>query len=252
MAHYQQQQFVETVRTHFPEFFAHRKVLEVGSWSQFGSVRDLFTACDYVGTDVAAGQGVDLAVPGQELAFPTGTFDVVISCECFEHNPFWLETFVNMARMLKPGGLFVFTCAGVGRGEHGTSRTSPSASLTALQQHADYYRNLTQRDFDRRLDLGIHFSHYRFCDNRYSKDLYFVGLKRTSDTNALAAEKLFALGLAAKGITLPHKPSLVRKLSAYGEWWTKWAFSRLLGERHYHGLRHRLYRRFRPSDPSPQ
>jgi SAM-dependent methyltransferase len=175
MARYQQQKFVAEVRAHFPKFFEGTKVLEVGSWIVNDTVRSHFGACDYVGTDVAEGPGVDVAVVGQDLAFPTGAFDVVISCECFEHNPFWLATFLNMARMLRPGGLFVFTCAGIGRGEHGTNRRFPSGSLTAAAGHQDYYCNLSQRDFERRVPLANHFSDYAFIDNRYAKDLYFFG-----------------------------------------------------------------------------
>ena len=50
-----------------------------------------------------------------DIALPTASFDVVISCECFEHNPYWRETFLNMTRVLRPGGLFVLTCATTGR-----------------------------------------------------------------------------------------------------------------------------------------
>ena len=178
MAHFQQRKFVAEVRSRFPEFFERAKVLEVGSWTYNDTIRTLFHSCDYVGSDVAGGPDVDLVVPGQDLGFPTGHFDVVISCECFEHNPFWLETFLNMARMLRPGGLFVLTCASTGRGEHGTSRTSPGASLTAVAQHTDYYQNLSKRDFERRVTLENHFSHHLFMTNLYSKDLYFVGFKR--------------------------------------------------------------------------
>jgi SAM-dependent methyltransferase len=251
MAHYQQQRFVATVRSHFPAFFEHTKVLEVGSWSQHGTVRDQFKSCDYVGTDVAPGAGVDLAIPGQELAFPSGSFDVVITCECLEHNPYWLETFVNMVRMLRPGGLLLVTCAGTGRGEHGTSRTSPSSSLSALEQHEDYYRNLTRRDFERRLDLAKHFSHYQFFDNRYSKDLYFVGFKRAVFANPVLAEKLTTLGTAVTQIKLKQSPTVIRALSAHGEWWLKWSAARLLGERRYHDIRHHIRpRTARPVPPS--
>src|SRR5207237_8408702 len=162
MAHFQQRKFVAEVRSRFPEFFERAKVLEVGSWTYNDTIRTLFHSCDYVGADVAGGPDVDLVVPGQDLGFPTGHFDVVISCECFEHNPFWLETFLNMARMLRPGGLFVFTCAGIGRGVHGTARSTPTVSLTVAGEHADYYRNLSRRDFEHRIELRHHFARYAF------------------------------------------------------------------------------------------
>jgi SAM-dependent methyltransferase len=247
MAHFQQKKFVEEVRAHFPDFFGRSKVLEVGSWNVTGTVRDFFLSSDYLGVDVATGPCVDFVGSGETLDLPTGSFDVVISCECFEHNPFWLETFVNMARMLRPGGLFVFTCAGVGRGEHGTSRTSPSVSLTASGQHRDYYRNLEKRDFEDRIDLKIHFAQYAFFDNRYSKDLYFVGVKTSPTADPALAEKFASLRDAVRRIRLDKPVTLVRALSAHGEWWLKWSLSRLLGEPRYHDFRHLV----RPRSLSP-
>src|SRR5262249_2718748 len=156
--------------------------------------------------------------------------DVVISCECFEHNPFWLETFLNMARMLRPGGLFVLTCAGVGRGEHGTARTGAAGSLTASAKQQEDYCNLSRRDFTKRVDLGNHFVEYAFFENRYAKDLYFVGVKKSDDLDASLAGRLAALGGSVRQVRLNKPVSLVRALSAQGEWWLKWAVSSLLGE----------------------
>ena len=31
-------------------------------------------------------------VQGQLVGLPTGHFDTLVSAECFEHNPFWVET----------------------------------------------------------------------------------------------------------------------------------------------------------------
>jgi SAM-dependent methyltransferase len=238
MAHFQQRKFVELVRHHFPAFFQSIKVLEVGSWDVTGTVRECFQSCDYLGVDVAAGNCVNMVASGETLALPTGSFDVVISCECFEHNPFWLETFLNMARMLRPGGLFVFTCAGIGRGEHGTSRTSPSTSLTALAQHNDYYRNLSKRDFTDRVALKNHFAEFAFFDNRYAKDLYFIGIKTSPIPDPTLAGRVASLGEAVRQIRLNKPVTLTRALGAHGEWWVKRCFSRLLGEQRYHDIRH--------------
>jgi SAM-dependent methyltransferase len=256
MAHFQQQRFVQEVKARFPEFFTRAKVLEVGSWDLNGNVRGFFEGCEYVGTDVAPGRGVDLAVAGQDLDFQDGAFDVVISCECFEHNRFWPATFLNMARMLRPGGLFVLTCAGIGRGEHGTSRTDASVSLSASQQHDDYYGNLSRNDFVRRIDLEALFSHYDFFDNRYSKDLYFVGLKHTAPDGAIApmaepTEQIATLRRAVRRITVAKRLTLVRAVGAHAEWWLKWALAQLLGEQAYHDLRHILRPRTSPDRKVP-
>jgi SAM-dependent methyltransferase len=248
MAHSEQQAFVRAVKVQFPAFFERCKVLEVGSWNVTGTIREHFQSCDYIGTDVAAGADVDLAVPGQNLDFPTGSFDIVISCECFEHNPYWLETFLNMARMLRPSGLFVFTCAGIGRGEHGTKRTDPRGALTALQGHPDYYRNLSRHDFVRRIDLPAHFSHHAFIDNRISKDLYFVGVKRGGAADPAEGEKIAAVRAAVRRIGF--EVSWPRAFGAYAEWAFKWTLARLLGETAYHNVRRfvrpRYFRRKSP------
>src|SRR5215207_8155172 len=116
MAHPQQLRFFSIVkdlfvRPHQPGL----KVLEVGSYDISGSVRQHFAGCDYTGVDLIPGPGVDVVGSGHEIAFDDGSFDLTVSSECFEHNPYWLETFVNMHRMTRPGGLVVFSCASRGR-----------------------------------------------------------------------------------------------------------------------------------------
>lgn len=152
--------------------FAGVKVLEVGSLDINGTVRDFFTDCDYIGVDLDEGPGVDVVAQGQELDYPDRSFDTVISAECFEHNPYWLETFVNMHRMADV--LVAFTCATTGRREHGTTRTSPADSPFTLNW--DYYRNLTEDDFADNLDLNSMFQRHSFSVNNNSHDLYFWGL----------------------------------------------------------------------------
>jgi len=238
MAHFQQQKFVEAVRAAFPEFFTSCKVLEIGSWNVTGTVRKFFENCEYLGVDVAAGPCVDLVASGDSLALPSDSFDVVVSCECFEHNPFWLGTFLNMTRMLRAGGLCLVTCAGIGRGEHGTTRTSPGVSLTSSGPHAEYYRNLSQRDFESQIDLALYFSDNAFFDNRYSKDLYFVGIKRSRSRDPRAAGGIAELRDAARRIRLDKPVTLVRAISAHAEWLLKRSASRLVGEKAYHDIRH--------------
>jgi SAM-dependent methyltransferase len=143
MAHANQFDFVELVKKHFPEAFTGGRVLEIGSLDINGSVRSFFTGGSYIGVDVAAGPGVDEVCQGQLVGHPTGTFDVVISCECMEHNPFWVETVSNMFRMAKPGGLVIVSCATTGRAEHGTTRTSGTDSPLSIGIGWEYYHNVS-------------------------------------------------------------------------------------------------------------
>lgn len=179
MSHKEQHQFIEFVKLTYGSYFTNSKVLEVGSLDINGSVRHFFTECDYTGIDVGPGPGVDLVVQGQDYDGPNDDFDVVISCECFEHNPFWKETFTNMHRVCKPNGLFVMTCATTGRREHGTSRSTPQDSPLTIAAGWDYYKNLTEQDFLDVFNLDEMFSSYSFIVNSKAHDLYFVGVLRS-------------------------------------------------------------------------
>lgn len=174
MAHGAQRVFVEMVKDVKPDHFAWKNVLEVGSLDINGTVRTFFEYCNYVGVDVGHGPGVDFAVQGQDLQYPDESFDVTISAECFEHNPFWRETWLNMVRMTKTGGLIIMTCAGTGRPEHGTTRSDAGSSPLTVALGQDYYRNLTPEDFDAELRKGID---VRFYENTVNRDLYAWAVK---------------------------------------------------------------------------
>lgn len=176
MAHKEQSDYIATVKSQYPDFFNSGSVLEVGSLNINGTVRSFFDADNYVGVDVGDGPGVDVIMSGHEYDSKQ-LFDCTISCECFEHNPFWKETFVNMIRLTRIGGLVIFTCATTGRPEHGTERATPQDSPLTIGKGWSYYRNLTQEDFEETVDMGSLFEDYAFAENEQSCDLYFHGLK---------------------------------------------------------------------------
>lgn len=151
-------------------------MLEIGSLNINGTVREYFNADKYIGVDVGEGPGVDVVMSGHDYWSPS-LFDCAISCECFEHNPFWFETFVNMVSLTRKGGLVVFTCATTGRPEHGTQRTTPQDSPLTIAKDWDYYMNLTEQDFLRRLSFDTFFEKWQFTRNDVSCDLYFEGIK---------------------------------------------------------------------------
>lgn len=170
MSHEQQLDFVQSVKDEFPEYFKGTKVLEVGSLNINGSVRQFFEPDQYIGCDLGEGDGVDIVCQGHELPYADGSFDVVISCECFEHDKHWEKTFQKMIDLVRKGGLVIFSCATIGRPEHGTTRTSPAdAPFTN-----DYYRNLREEDFEQ---FKSSFDSYRFSQCLRPRDLYFWGLK---------------------------------------------------------------------------
>ena len=178
MSHLEQQQFVKFISTVFPDFFAEKKVLEIGSLDINGSVRQFFLDCEYHGVDLEPGPGVDHVGQGQDIDFADDYFDTVISTECFEHNPFWRETFRNMVRM--SNGLVVVTAASCGRPEHGTSKASPESSPFTVKTW-DYYKNISVEDFLGVLDFGKAFLHYDFSIDARNRDFQFWGIVNNND-----------------------------------------------------------------------
>jgi SAM-dependent methyltransferase len=189
MAHPEQAEFFSGVRNHYPASFKGARVLEVGSLDINGSVRELFSECNYTGVDLQLGPGVDLACQGQLVEFPTGHFDTTISAECLEHNPFWRETVANMLRMTRPAGLVLISCATTGRLEHGTTRTNPDASPFTSAEKWDYYKNLTAADLEASLNLEGWLTDWASWVNFITRDLYFVGLRHGGETTLNAEMK---------------------------------------------------------------
>lgn len=177
MSHPDQIMFFEISGRYFPEFFTESRVLEVGSLDINGSIRQVMNSgVDYVGIDVGAGPGVDVVVRGEDFDAPAGSFDMVLSGECMEHNPAWEETTRNILRVLRPGGLFLLSCAAPGRPEHGTARTSPGSSPLTVALGSEYYENLDFGDFERSSALAplspvAHWMNWR------TRDLYIAGFK---------------------------------------------------------------------------
>lgn len=106
------QWFAEQLRT---IRIASTWVLEVGSYDENGSVRPLFEqrGCGkYIGVDMRVGPGVDHVMQAAHLGFKDDTFDLVVSTEMLEHDPRpWLSV-IEMARVLRPGGMLLLSARG--------------------------------------------------------------------------------------------------------------------------------------------
>ena len=181
MSHKEQTDFIKNLKSKYQQFFTRKKVLEIGSLNINGTIRDLFYECDYIGIDLDNGPGVDIICEGQNYDAPDESYDVVISTECFEHNPYWYETFLNMIRLCKPEGFVVFTCATEGREEHGTTNRLPSDSPFTVLKGWNYYKNLTENDFIEKIDFSKEFDNYSFSTNNEVHDLYFCGIKKSKE-----------------------------------------------------------------------
>lgn len=223
MSHPEQLAFFQAVRDRNAAFVADAKVLEIGSYDVNGSVRKVFEdAGEYVGVDLAEGPGVDVVAYGHEVDHPDGTYDLTVSGECFEHDPHWRDTFANMARLTRAGGLLAFTCASHGRPEHGTRRSDVTDSPGTQAEGMDYYRNLVAADFAQ-LPLAEWFSEWRFWYMPTTFDLYFAGVRHgAASTAALPSDDQVAkirhlLPLPHRLVRLPLRltASVVRDQDTY-------------------------------------
>jgi SAM-dependent methyltransferase len=182
MSHSQQLSFLKIVIGTLGNRAETQRVLEIGSYDVNGTIRDIVGAVkEYIGVDLIDGPGVDLVAFGHELEFKSESFDLTLSAECFEHDLHWANTFHNMIRLTKPNGIVAFTCASYGRPEHGTLRSDPSLSPGTQSLNLDYYRNLTENDFQNLFDFADFFSNFIFYYNPMSWDLYFMGVKKSLD-----------------------------------------------------------------------
>lgn len=97
------------------------QILDVGAaivQSDVPSYRQLFDEppWHYVGLDIEAGLNVDVAVadPYDWREVSSGRFDVVVSGQAFEHIEWPWLTMVEIARVLKPGGIAAITAPSAG------------------------------------------------------------------------------------------------------------------------------------------
>jgi len=164
--------FVIKVKQQFPSYFEDKSVLEVGSQDINGSVRKHFKNCDYLGIDLGKAPGVDMVI--SIIDFPmVDKYDVVISSEMLEHCKEWDKALSVMYNNTKPGGIFILTCAGPNRQEHGTSKHTPQDSKFTLE----HYRNISKEDF-RSVLPETFFEISSLSLERGDTDLYFWGIKK--------------------------------------------------------------------------
>ena len=86
-----------------------------------------------------------------------------------------------MVKLLRSGGLMIFTCASTGREEHGTLRSRPEDApfLPGVDEKwGNYYKNLTEDDIRECIDIDSIFSDYKFEVETNHFDLYFYGIKK--------------------------------------------------------------------------
>lgn len=188
MAHPQQQEFLLEVIKIFSSD-KPIKVLDLGSLEINGGIRrNLPKIWEYTGVDLAIGPNVDLVQEAQLLDLSSGKFDICMASELFEHTPYWREIFAQMSRLTKEGGVVIFTCAGVGRLEHGTTRSDNgfSSPFTVLKGD-EYYANVALEDARNSVAIKYWFTSHGFFEETNTKDLYFAGLRANATAEMIEA-----------------------------------------------------------------
>ena len=82
-------------------------IVEIGSWNINGTLRDFCPpGATYIGLDQAVGPDVDVVI-SSDTALPLASevADVVMSSSSLEHDKCFWETFLEIVRVTKPGGL---------------------------------------------------------------------------------------------------------------------------------------------------
>ena len=81
------------------------KVVDFGSYDVNGCLKPIFKDHEYIGIDMAAGPNVDVVCSNDNTPFENNSIDVIVSSSSFEHDDCFWMTFLEMCRILKPGGL---------------------------------------------------------------------------------------------------------------------------------------------------
>jgi SAM-dependent methyltransferase len=98
-------------------------ILEVGSRTVNGEIRDVFAPCSpvYMGVDIENGEGVDLVLDVCSLSekFPDEHFDAVVTTEMLEHCSDWRTAVLQMIKVTKIDGYLLLTTRSPGFDLHG-------------------------------------------------------------------------------------------------------------------------------------
>jgi len=170
--HLQASQFFEKIKKKIPEQFRNVSVIDFGSLDVNGSFKNMFEDSNYIGIDIRPGKNVDAISKAHE--YRSMPVDVVISGQMLEHDEYWMQSLLNMYRLLKDGGLMVVSAAGWATFEHGTERSDNFQFGTK----SDYYKGILEDDIKQFLSrLPKPFKESGIEIGNVGQDIYFYGIK---------------------------------------------------------------------------
>jgi SAM-dependent methyltransferase len=118
--HFSSYEHMQDIVARFLDVRRPLSVIDIGSYDVNGSYRPLFDLpqVQYRGIDLEAGPGVDIVLESP-YRFPlaSGSVDLIVSGQAFEHIEFFWVTWLEMDRVLKPGGM-IFLIAPSRGSEH--------------------------------------------------------------------------------------------------------------------------------------
>jgi 2-polyprenyl-6-hydroxyphenyl methylase/3-demethylubiquinone-9 3-methyltransferase len=114
--------FADVIRNTFPGECSNLQLLDIGCGGGFLTEEYTRLGCQVIGVDVSPrsiaaarshAQKENLSIDYQigsatELEFGADDFDIVSCCDVLEHIPDWEAVIKEIARVLKPDGLFLF------------------------------------------------------------------------------------------------------------------------------------------------
>lgn len=129
------------------------KIFDLGSQDVNGSYRPIFDdpAWQYIGADLGPGKNVDIVLkdPYRWKHIRSNSMDVVISGQAFEHIEFFWLSMLEIARILRPGGIVCIIAPSTGP-EHrhpvdcwrfyadGMNALAKFAKLNVIEAHTEW------------------------------------------------------------------------------------------------------------------
>lgn len=113
--------FVDTIIPKYLNESSTIKIMDFGSQivsEQQQSYKELFTNPNYIyeGCDIEKGLNVDVVMTNSySVPKPDNSYDIIISGQTFEHIEYFWLTAIELARLIKPGGLICIIAPGGGQ-----------------------------------------------------------------------------------------------------------------------------------------
>lgn len=151
--HHANRLFWKRAAKRYPRWFKEpSRVLEFGSFSVNGSIRDQFTTPFYIGLDWRPGPCVDVVSLAHKAPFAPASFDTVASASMLEHDPYWRESIAKMVEVLKPDGLLALSW--------GAMRNRPHEFATAPD--GEFHALAAGKVLDLLAELGMHVQEFQY------------------------------------------------------------------------------------------